>query len=43
MPDGDGDHDIPRCDVGNQDEDGPSGHGKIVSCQDANPDTECRE
>jgi hypothetical protein len=34
-------HDTPRSGVGNQAGDGPSGHGAIVACQDANPDTPC--
>ena len=39
---GDEDRETPRGGVGNQEGDGPSGHGAIVACQDDNPETECR-
>ena len=38
---GDGDNETPRSGVGNQEGDGPSGHGAIVACQDRNDDTPC--
>ena len=38
---GDDDNETPRSGVGNQEGDGPSGHGAIVACQDNNPDTPC--
>ena len=39
---GDEDNETPRSGVGNQEGDGPSGHGEIVACLDNNPETECR-